>query len=50
MWEEPRIDKDAPVGSSLRWSSRKAACDVMDNITSHVEEGARRKLSRASGV
>ena len=49
MCEDPRIDKDTPLGSSLRWSSQKAAYDAIDCITSQVEEGACRKISWADG-
>ena len=39
MCEEPCTDEDAPMSSSLRWSSQKAAYDAIDSITSQVEEG-----------
>ena len=50
MCEEPHIDEDAPVGSSLRRSSQKDAHDVTQSITSQAEEGARKKSIRADGA
>ena len=50
MCEEPRTDEDAPVGSSLRWSSGKAARDATQSIKSQAKEGVQKKGSRSNGT
>ena len=50
MWEGPRSNEDAPVGSSLRWSSRKAARKATNSIRSQAKEGGRRRSSRRDGA
>ena len=50
MCEEPHTDEDAPVGSSLRWSSQKDPRDAAQSITSQAEEGARKKSIPADGA
>ena len=50
MCEEPCIDEDAPVGSSLRRSSRKAACNATDSSRLQAEEWDRRKSSQQDGA
>ena len=39
MWDKPPIEEDAPVGSSLRWSSKKASHEATNSIRSQVDEG-----------
>ena len=50
MWDKPPIEEDAPVDSSLRRSSQKAACEATSDIRSLVEEGVQNKSSQQHGA
>ena len=50
MWDKPPAEEDAPVGSSLRRSSQKAAHEATNSIRSLVDEVCRNKSSRQYGA
>ena len=49
MWDKPPTEKHAPVGTSLRRSYRKAACEATYGIRSLVDEGDWSKSTRQHG-
>ena len=50
LWDKPPTKEDAPVGSSLRQSSRKASHEATNRIRLQVDEGGRNKSSRQHGA
>ena len=50
MWDKPPTEEDAPMGSSLRQSSRKVSHEATNSIRLQVDEGGRNKSSRQHGA
>ena len=50
MWDKTPTEEDAPMGSSLTRSSRKATHEANNSIRCLVDEGFRNKSSRQHGV